>query len=66
MDKFLKMGIKSFLMALLFYSITILLGVYIFSSFTISDIVVVGIAILAGMFFCTYLIIETIKEYCSK
>ncbi len=66
MDKFLKIGIKSFLMALLFYAITVLLEVFILSSFIISDIVGNGIAIISGMFFCTYLIIDTIKEYCIK
>ena len=66
MDKLFKIGVKSFLMALLFYAVILLLVTFMPVPFIGSNAVMIGIAIMVSMFFCTYLIIDAIKEYSSK
>ena len=65
-DKLFKIGMKSFLMALVCYAITFLFVMFILGAFIGSDVFMIGMGIMFSMFFCTYLIIDAIKEYSSK
>lgn len=66
MDKFIERSIKSILLALIFHGIIILLGTFFLQSFMGDDVILVGITIASTIFFCTYSIIDTIKECYGK
>ena len=67
MMKFYKNLIKSVLFGILIVSgfIYVSLGIINIEG-EYAGVVIMGLAIISTMLYCTYKIIDTIKEYCSK
>lgn len=65
MNKIYKNLIKSFLFGMLiFFGFGYTLGIIFNGDF--AGVAIVGISIISTIVFCTYTIIDTIKEYCDK
>lgn len=65
MNKIYKNLIKSFLFGMLiFFGFGYTLGIIFNGDF--AGVAIVGISIISTIVFCTYMIIDTIKEYCDK